>query len=89
MDKRETGRVRIGTSGIQSQVLGPFWTLKHLRVLDLLHQQLQEVLSGCLAAQVAAGKRSLLHLFEAEQRDASISGAGRRRRWTAKLVKVT
>lgn len=31
------------TLGIQSQVFGSIWTLKHLRILDLLHQQLQEV----------------------------------------------
>lgn len=59
---------RICTLGVQSQVLGPIWTLKHLRIPDLLQQQLQEVLSGCLATQVAAGKRGLLDVFEAEQR---------------------
>lgn len=52
------------TLGVQSQVFGSLWTLKHHRVLDLLHQQLQEVLPGCVAVPEAAGKRSLLVVFE-------------------------
>lgn len=70
VDKSEKVRdeFRICTLGVQSQVLGPIWTLKHLRIPDLLQQQLQEVLSGRLATQVAARKRGLLDVFEAEQR---------------------
>lgn len=61
--------------GIQSQVLGSIWTLKHLRILDLLHQQLQEVLPGRVPAQEDAGKWSLQVAFEAEQREKAVSEA--------------
>lgn len=44
------------TLGVQRQVFGSAWTLKKHRVLDLLHQQLQEVLPGCVAVLEAAGK---------------------------------
>lgn len=44
------------TLGVQRQVFGAVWTLEHLRVLDLLHQLLQEVLPGCVSVQEAAGK---------------------------------
>lgn len=64
------------TLGIQSQVFGSIWTLKHLRILNLLHQQLQEVLPGCVPAQEAAGKCSLQVAFEAEQKEKTISKAG-------------
>lgn len=60
--------LKIRTLGIQRQVLGPIWTLKHHRVLDLLHQQLQEVLPGCVAVLEAAGKWSHLGVFEAGRR---------------------
>lgn len=59
------------TLGVQRQVFGSVWTLKHHRVLDLLHQQLQEVLPGCVAVLEAAGKRSPCVIFEPGQRQQS------------------
>lgn len=52
------------TLSVQSQVLGSTRTLKHHRVLDLLVQQLQEVLSGCVCVLHDAGGPSLLHIVE-------------------------
>lgn len=54
----------IRTLGVQCQVFRSIWTLKHHRVLDLLHQQLQEVLLGHVAVLEAAGKRSPSLFFE-------------------------
>lgn len=61
------------TLGIQSQVFGPIWTLKHIRILDLPQQQLQEV----LPAKEVARKHSWPVAFEAEQKDKTISKAAR------------
>lgn len=58
----------IHTLGVQCQILVSIWTLKHYRVLDLLNQQLQEELPGCVAVPETAGKCSLLIVFEPGQR---------------------
>lgn len=58
----------IQTLAVQRQVFGSVGTLKHHRVLDLLHQQLQEVLPGCVAVLEAAGKCGLLVVSEPGRR---------------------
>lgn len=68
MEKMNTVPMKmICTLGIQCQIFGTIWTLKHHRVLDLPHQQLQEVQPGCFAVPEAAGKCSLLLVFEPGQ----------------------
>lgn len=66
---------RFCTLSIQCKVFGSIWTLKHHTVLDLLHQQLQEVLPDGVTVQGAAGKWVPAAIFEAAHRDRNVSKA--------------
>lgn len=55
------------TLRVESEVLGSIGTLKHQRLLDLLHQLREEVLPGGVLVQQAAGVRGPLAVLKPAQ----------------------
>lgn len=65
------------TLRVEREVLGSIWTLKHQRLLDLLHELLEEVVPGSVFMQQAAGAHGPLAVFKpAQEQEASV------RRWS-------
>lgn len=61
------------TLGVEREVFGSIGTLKHQRLLDLLHQLPQEVLPGSVLMQEAAGVQAPLAVLEpAQEREAAV-----------------